>query len=200
MELHEGEWAAGHAVTPFQWYPSLCLCLSLTSHVIFVRAPSKRYPGSCSESVPAPLSPCCRAPEALEFHWETTALAARRGRRCPKPQEFVPDPCPTLLSSYHTKLIRHEKQTWQGLSAVTAVTSEQGEEDMCHCWKQSSICIGWLLVLLSLLSLFPFPSPWLHSLHWLDSFLFSNLWTLWPCWGKKNTTWAGFGFFFPCWS
>lgn len=162
----------------------------------FCQSPSQEVPREFRESVPAPLSPCCRALRDLEFHWGTTAPAGRRGKSCPKTQESVPDPCPTLLSSYHTKLISHEKQSWKGLWAVTAGTSEQGEENVYHCWKQSGICIGWLLVLMSLLNLFPFPSPWLHSPHWLDSFLFCNLWTLWPCWGKKKSTTRA-GFFFP---
>lgn len=154
-----------HAVTPFWWYPSLCWYLVLTCHVISVRGvPSERYPGSSSESVPAPLSPCCRALGDLEFHWETAALAARRGRSCPKTREFGPDPCPTLLSSYHTKLISHEKQTWKGLSAVTAVTSEQGEENVSL--LKAVKRLHWLLVGARVsVSLFPFPSPWLHSPH-----------------------------------
>lgn len=67
-------------------------------------------------------------------------------------------------SSYHTKLISHEKQTWKGLSAVTAVTSEQGEENMSL--LKAVKCLHWLLVGARVsVSLFPFPSPWLHSPH-----------------------------------
>lgn len=48
-------------------------------------------------------------------------------------------------SSHHPELISHEEQTWQGLSAVTAVTSEQGEESCVTAegTHASALAAGW---------------------------------------------------------
>lgn len=116
------------------------------------------------------------AAEPLEFHWAATALAAAEGGAALKRRDLSLILVPH--SSQHTKLISHEEQTWQGLSAVPAVASEQGEENT----QASALAAArWCSCLCSAFCPPPgctVPTDWIHS--------FSVIYELCGLGGGKN--------------